>query len=187
MRTHVGSRTTTIGAEWGVKGVLSLVAITAPLLVTAVGRAQQALPPPPAIPNTTAFPGSNELPSLAPVPPPGQGMPMAPSMMPPLPPQSVYPTAAPGMFPGGTMTPPTTLPAAKVSFYQVVVPTRPEEFNTITSKLMSMGVRSDAIQSKYRPLGPHVAIGPFVDQKEAEGVSQYLRSGGMDARVFFTR
>lgn len=187
MRTHVGSRTTTIWAKWSVRSGLSAVAIAATLLVTAVGRAQQALPPPPSVPNANSFPGVNELPSLAPVPPPGQGMPMAaPSMMPPLPSQSGYPTAAP-MMPGGTMTPPSTLPAAKVSFYQVVVPTRPEEFNTITSKLMSMGVRPDAIQSNYRPLGPHVAVGPFVDQKEAEGVSQFLRSGGMDARVFFTR
>jgi hypothetical protein len=91
------------------------------------------------------------------------------------------------MLPGGSVTPPLSQPTVKTSFYQVVVPTRPEQFSLVTSKMMSMGVRPDAIQTSYRPLGPHVAVGPFVDQKEAEGVSQYLRSSGMDARVFFAR
>lgn len=191
MLTRFGSRDTDVWAKWSVLVRVGLggVAIAAPLLVTAVGRAQQALPPPPSIPSGAAFPGGNELPSLAPVPPPTQGMPMAPTMVPPLPQDSFYQTPAPlpGQFPGSSVTPPLTSPTVKASFYQVVVPTRPEQFTLVTSKMVSMGVRPDAIQTSYRPLGPHVAVGPFVDQREAEGVSQYLRSGGMDARVFFTR
>lgn len=76
---------------------------------------------------------------------------------------------------------------AKVSHFQVVVPTRPELFATLANKMVGMGVRPDAIQAKRAPLGPHLAVGPFLDQKEAESVSQYLRTGGMDARVFFVK
>lgn len=191
MLERFGSCDTHVWAKWSVylRVVLGGVAIAAPLLITAIGRSQQALPPPPSIPSGAAFPGSNELPSLAPVPPPTQGMPMAPAMVPQLPQESIYqaPAPVPSMLPGGSITPPLTPPTIKASFYQVVVPTPPEQFTSITSKMVSMGVRPDAIQANYRPLGPHVAVGPFVDQREAEGISQYLRSGGMDARVFFNR
>jgi len=192
MLTHWESRDVSRLARWsvGVRALLSGVAIATPLLFSAAGRAQQALPPPPAIPNSAAYPGSSELPSLAPVPPPTQGVQMPPPAgLSPLPQESIYqaPTTAPGMIPGAEFGAPGMMPTIKSSYYQVVVPTRPEEFNTITSKMLGMGVRPDAIQAKYRPLGPHVAVGPFIDQKEAEGISQYLRSGGMDARVFFSR
>ncbi len=169
------------------------VAIAAPFMVSSVSRAQQALPPPPTIPGA-----SMELPSLAPVPPPNQGVSVAP-----LPQESIYqapaplpgmaPTMAPGAFPGATVTPPMGMspqmgaPQMRASYYQVVVPTRPENFATIANKMLSMGVRPDAIQARRAPIGPHLAVGPFVDIKEAESVSSYLRAGGMDARVFFQR
>lgn len=192
MLTHFGSRDTNPLARWsvGVRVVLSGVAIAMPLVLSSVVRAQQALPPPPAVPNSAAFPMGSELPSLAPVPPPTQGMPMAPPAgLPPLPQETIYqpPSTLPGMVPGAGVSQPGVQPVIKTSHYQVVVPSRPEEFSTIANKMMSMGVRPDAIQAKRAPLGPHLAVGPFIDQNEAEGVSRYLRSGGMDARVFFSR
>lgn len=165
-------------------GMALTVAIALPLLFGAESQAQQALPPPPAIPN------GSELPSLAPIAPPTPGMMMPPPAgLPPLPQESVYqaPLPAPTMLPGATVTPPAVMPEMRTSHYQVVVPTRTEDFATIANKMIAMGVRPDAIQAKKAPLGPHLAVGPFINLGEAEGVSNYLRSGGMDARVFFQR
>ncbi len=75
----------------------------------------------------------------------------------------------------------------RVPFYQVVVPTPSSNYGIITNKMITMGVRPEAIQTKRSPNGPHVAVGPFTQQAEAASVSSYLRSGGMDARVFYTR
>jgi hypothetical protein len=75
----------------------------------------------------------------------------------------------------------------RVSHYEVVVPTPEANYAMITNKMMAMGVRPEAIQTKRSPNGPHVAVGPFIQQREAESVSSYLRSGGMDARVFYSR
>ncbi|MDX2228451.1 MAG: hypothetical protein NW220_02350 [Leptolyngbyaceae cyanobacterium bins.349] len=165
-------------------GGMMATAIAALGVSSAVARAQQALPPPPAFPNGSA------LPSLAPVPPPTQGVQMVPPAgFPALPQESIYqpPAPQPGGFPGASVTPPVTMPEIKMSYYQVVVPTRPENFGAIANKMVSMGVRPEAIQAKKAPLGPHLAVGPFINLGEAEGVSTYLRSGGMDARVFFQR
>jgi hypothetical protein len=76
---------------------------------------------------------------------------------------------------------------AKIPHFQVVVPTSPNNFGTITTKMVAMGVRPEAIQAKRAPLGPHVSVGPFIQQGEAESVSRYLRAGGMDARVYYAR
>lgn len=80
-----------------------------------------------------------------------------------------------------------TAPAYQGSHFQVVVPTRPEEFNTIANKMIGMGVKPESIQAKRAPLGPHLAVGPILNEGEAESVSRYLRSGGMDARVYYAR
>jgi hypothetical protein len=92
------------------------------------------------------------------------------------------PNAALGMNPNATNA---NLP--RVPFYQVVVPTPPSNYGVITNKMMTMGVRPEAIQTRRSPNGPHVAVGPFTQQAEAASVSSYLRSGGMDARVFYSR
>lgn len=78
-------------------------------------------------------------------------------------------------------------PAFQGSHYQVVVPTRPENFAAIANKMITMGVKPEAIQAKRAPLGPHIAVGPILNEGEAESVSRYLRTGGMDARVYYSR
>ncbi|NJP09978.1 MAG: hypothetical protein HC866_11260 [Leptolyngbyaceae cyanobacterium RU_5_1] len=86
------------------------------------------------------------------------------------------------------MATPTAIPnLANGPHFQVVVPTRPEEFGMITGKMMSMGVKPEAIKAKRAPLGPHLSVGPFAKEDEAESVSRYLRTGGMDARVYYAK
>lgn len=169
-----------LGQKMGMRS-LATVAIASPLFLASIARAQQALPPPPGISN------SNELPSLTPVPPP-QAAPLPPASVTPLPQESIYqaPAPVPPLMPGG-ISPQGVMPEIRSSYYQVVVPTRPEDFSTIANKMVSMGVRPDAIQARKAPIGPHLAVGPFVNLGEAESVSGFLRSGGMDARVFFQK
>lgn len=82
---------------------------------------------------------------------------------------------------------PVSFSAVQGSHYQVVVPTRPEQFATISNRMVSMGIKPEAIQAKRAPLGPHIAVGPIFNENEAESVSRYLRTGGMDARVHYAR
>ncbi|HEY9617786.1 MAG TPA: hypothetical protein V6C64_13145 [Microcoleaceae cyanobacterium] len=83
--------------------------------------------------------------------------------------------------------PPGYQEVANTMPYLVIVPTQATEFATLTDQMVRMGVRADAIQAKTAPLGPHLAIGPFAQQSEANYVSDYLRRGGMDARVYYER
>ncbi len=76
---------------------------------------------------------------------------------------------------------------SRMPHYEVVVPTSPDRYGIVTNKMITMGVRPEAIQAKKAPLGPHVSVGPFLQQSEAESVNRYLRSGGMDARVYYAR
>jgi len=161
-------------------GMVALAIVT-PMLLSSVVRAQQALPPPPGF--------DSSLPSLTPVPPPTQGYSMPPASVSPLPQESIYqaPAPVPTLAAPTGISPQGVVPQVRTSYYQVVVPTRPENFSLVANKMMSMGVRPDAIQARKVPIGPHIAVGPFVNVGEAESVSTYLRSGGMDARVFFQK
>ncbi|HEY9909675.1 MAG TPA: hypothetical protein V6D18_18950 [Thermosynechococcaceae cyanobacterium] len=72
-----------------------------------------------------------------------------------------------------------------ISRYVVIVPGSQAELASLTQQAVRLGVRSEAIQSRDRPLGTHLEIGSFVDRGEAEAVSRSLRGGGLDARVVF--
>ncbi len=71
--------------------------------------------------------------------------------------------------------------------YIVIVPGSPAELPGLTQQAVRLGVRSEAIQRRDQPLGTHLELGSFVDRGEAEAVSQSLRAGGLDARVYFNR
>lgn len=114
-----------------------------------------------------------------------------PSMMNPLPPNNPM-TAPMGSPPLGTatVTPPTTAIPGNFNSgarYEVVIPARMEDFNGIANRLTSMGVRPDAIQGREKPRGPHISVGPYMQAREAEAMSQVLRANGIDARVFYVR
>jgi hypothetical protein len=82
---------------------------------------------------------------------------------------------------------PQTAPQQRTSHFEVVVPTETANFGMVTNRMMSMGVKPEAIQSKQVPLGPHIAVGPFNEINEARSVSAYLRTGGLDARVYYAK
>lgn len=152
---------------------------------------------------TNSFPDA----SNAPMPIAQSGVPMNSSPNAPMdgsvvaPPPGMPMTAPPPNIPMGvpmgspplgtaTMTPPTTAIPGNSSLdarYEVVIPARTEDFNAIANRLVSMGVRPDAIQGKEKPRGPHISIGPYVQAREAEAVSKLLQTSGMDARVFYLR
>lgn len=92
-------------------------------------------------------------------------------------PTAVAPSMGYPAAPGGMMSP--------NSPYYVVVPGNPEQLFQLTNKAIQMGIRPETIQQRMQPLGPHVAIGPFPSYPEAKDVTNYLKRGGMNARVYF--
>lgn len=90
-----------------------------------------------------------------------------------------YPTNPPGN---------AQLPDPLTNHYAVVIPASPSEFSRLAGEITRLGVRSDAVQNRMGPIGPHLAIGPFNSYEEAASMSRFLRSnGGIDARVFYRR
>lgn len=69
--------------------------------------------------------------------------------------------------------------------YFVIIPGGSEKLPDIAAKVVQMGIRQSAINQRDSPRGAHVAVGPFDSRGEAEHWSSYLRSVGMDARVYF--
>lgn len=74
---------------------------------------------------------------------------------------------------------------AQVDRYLVVVPADRSSLSALSQQAMRLGIRQDAIQQKDAPLGPHLQIGPFPSHGEAKEINRYLRSAGMDARIYF--
>lgn len=69
--------------------------------------------------------------------------------------------------------------------YFVVIPGDTEDLPNIEAEVMTLGIGQSAVSQRKAPRGPHVAIGPFDNRGEANRWSNYLRSIGMDARVYF--
>ena len=69
--------------------------------------------------------------------------------------------------------------------YFVVIPGSQEYLPDIAAHMIRLGFPKDAVFQREVPRGPHVAVGPFEDQSQAERWSRFLRSNGMDARVYF--
>lgn len=72
--------------------------------------------------------------------------------------------------------------------YYVVVPGDRGTLPELRDRAIRLGVRQSSIQLRDRPLGPHVAIGPFGGREEAETLERYLRDkGSLDTRLYFDR
>ena len=71
--------------------------------------------------------------------------------------------------------------------YFVVVPGSKDYLPDIAAQMIRLGFPENAVAQRNSPRGPHVAIGPFAEQSEAERWTSFLRSNGMDARVYFGR
>ena len=71
--------------------------------------------------------------------------------------------------------------------YFVVVPASRGDLADMAAEVIRTGVNRDAVQTREGPRGSHVAVGPFEARREAERWSSYLRSRGIDARVYYGR
>ncbi|OLP19612.1 hypothetical protein BST81_04970 [Leptolyngbya sp. 'hensonii'] len=69
--------------------------------------------------------------------------------------------------------------------YFAVVPTSQENLPRLAQKIQQLGATPARVLQRGVPRGPHVAVGPFTDRATAERWSRYLRSNGLDARVYF--
>ncbi|WP_421659187.1 hypothetical protein [Leptothermofonsia sp. ETS-13] len=86
-----------------------------------------------------------------------------------------------------SMAYPPASSSSQSSPYVVIVPGRQENLENLAQQAMRLGIRRESVQIKDAPLGWHLEIGPFRDYREAKEVDQYLRRGGMDSRVYYSR
>jgi hypothetical protein len=69
--------------------------------------------------------------------------------------------------------------------YFVIIPGEMNSLVNIAGRVKQSGIPDNALRLRSAPLGPHVAVGPFGKRDEAERWNSYLRSVGLDARVYF--
>ncbi|MEM9213166.1 MAG: hypothetical protein AAGD25_02370 [Cyanobacteria bacterium P01_F01_bin.150] len=80
----------------------------------------------------------------------------------------------------------TNLPRRDNAYY-VVIPGDTEELNSLLEQVVLLGAVQNAVEQRDRPLGPHLLVGPFVDQDAATRWNRYFQDFGMDARVYYKR
>ncbi len=76
----------------------------------------------------------------------------------------------------------------KSDFYYVTVPAKSEALSSIASRIRQNSGRYDIVVERAKPLGPHVAVGPFTRRSDAEQWNDYIRKLGYgNARVYYGR
>ncbi|NDJ18444.1 SPOR domain-containing protein [Myxacorys almedinensis] len=73
------------------------------------------------------------------------------------------------------------------SGYYAIVPGSERELPLLRDRAIQLGVAQDAIRLRDRPIGFHMAVGPYATRRDAEIVQQFLRDRQFDARVFYDR
>lgn len=148
-------------------------------------RSSAAPPPSPAIVSSSPATGSDiPPPDMLPVVPVprevvfGQEVPNFDTNLPPAPPTR--------------NAPPPQVAAARLggSPYYVVIPGRGQNLSSISGQVRRLGEglsMAQVVNERSGPFGDHVLVGPFVDRNAAERWNDYLRSFGMDARVYYRR
>lgn len=71
--------------------------------------------------------------------------------------------------------------------YYVIVPGDRSELSSLRDRAIRLGVQRNSIQLRERPLGPHLALGPFAERQQAETMGRYLKDKGLDTRIYFDR
>ncbi|MEA5507294.1 hypothetical protein VB735_30215 [Halotia wernerae UHCC 0503] len=72
------------------------------------------------------------------------------------------------------------------SQYYVVIPTSSENLNAVAEQVRRGVGQSGFVLERQKPLGPHVAVGPFAGRKETTQWNNYLRNSGFgNARVYY--
>lgn len=87
-----------------------------------------------------------------------------------------------------TLTP-SVLPESSSNFY-VVIPGRSGELSDIAAQVIQLGASTgiaSSVEERTEPVGPHVRIGPFVDQGAAARWSEYFEDFGLNSRVYYQR
>lgn len=80
------------------------------------------------------------------------------------------------------------LPGNSARGYYVVVPGDRADLPDLRDRAIRLGVQQTSIQLRERPLGPHLAVGPFAQRHQAEAMGRYLKDRGqLDTRIFFDR
>jgi hypothetical protein len=69
--------------------------------------------------------------------------------------------------------------------YFAIVPSSRQDLQKLTARITQLGISPTSITTREVGLGTHIAVGPFFTKVEAERWSSYLRSYGMDSRVYF--
>lgn len=98
-----------------------------------------------------------------------------------------YPGQVPSYpgYPGQVPLYPGTVPA---NYYFVKVPASPDNFTRLTDRLMQLGVPGNSIIVREWPGDPHIVIGPFANNADAQQWETYLRSRGLNnVRIHFGR
>ena len=75
--------------------------------------------------------------------------------------------------------------APQAKGYYVVIPANEADLPQIRDQALRLGVPQQLLSLRDRPLGTHVAIGPFPQKKDAAEVEAYLHTGGLDGRIYF--
>lgn len=74
------------------------------------------------------------------------------------------------------------------SKYYVTIPTKPEDLSIIANQVRQVTGLYGFVAERRRPLGPHVAVGPFSQRAEAQRWNKFIRDRGFrNARVHYNR
>ncbi|WP_242056375.1 MULTISPECIES: hypothetical protein [unclassified Nostoc] len=72
--------------------------------------------------------------------------------------------------------------------YYVVIPGKTQDLPEISDKIIRSSGYSSLVRERQKPLGPHVAVGPFADRSEAQRWNKYMHELGFgNARVYYNR
>lgn len=129
----------------------------------------------PVIVQGSGVPISSAIPNFSP------NLPIAPSQLP-----SVY---SPNNSPNNNNNP-SALPVVQTTAkgYYVIVPTQPEDMSNVQSQLNQLGIPSQYVFLRDRPLGMHYAIGVFSQRHQADTMASLIRSRGhLNSRVHYER
>lgn len=72
--------------------------------------------------------------------------------------------------------------------YYVIIPGSAQDLPAISDTIIRRSGYTSLVQERQRPLGPHVAVGPFAERGDADRWNQYVHELGFgNARVYYSR
>ncbi|MBD2438663.1 hypothetical protein [Nostoc sp. FACHB-110] len=72
--------------------------------------------------------------------------------------------------------------------YYVIIPGKLQDLPAISDRIIQNSGYSSLVQERQKPLGPHVAVGPFAERGDADRWNKYVHELGFgNARVYYSR